>query len=226
MTLSLDILQKTLPKQMKAKVTQSLLDKVNASLTDPNTAEMLRENIVGYSNVLKEGRFTFDNYISAVKYVSYKSMGDTNTAAYIKTFPQRYASFKANGTNDKDIASYITAYNKNKLVNLIFDQSLIPVHVLNAEVHQKAINHLLHLVGNAKSEKVQCDAATSLLTHLKRPETQKIELEVGVKDTSALDSLKQTTRELAAQQKKMIELGTYSAKDIIQTPLVIEGECS
>ena len=226
MDLTVDLLQKTLPTQMKAKVNQSMVDKINSVLTDPNSAEMLRENIIGYANVLKEGRFTFDNYIYAVKYVSYKVMGDTNVAAYVKTFPARYAGFKANGTNDKDIGSYITAYNKNKLVNLVYEQALIPTHILNADIFQQAINRLADLMVNAQSEKVQGDAATSLLTHLKRPEAQKIELEIGVIDTSAIDGLKQTMRELAVQQKRMIEDRTYTAKEIAQASLIIEGSCS
>lgn len=224
--LTTELMKKALPRNMKARVNQEFVDKINGAITDPNTAEMLRDNIIGYADVLAEGRYKMDDYINAVKYVSFKTMGKTNTAAYIATFPDRYTSFKANGTSDKDIASYITSYNKNKLVNLIYEQTLIPTHILNADIHQKAINRLADLMVNASSEKVQSDSANALLTHLKRPETQKVELDIGVKESSAIAELNHTMKILAAQQVELVGSKAYSLKEVSQIRLmpVIEGE--
>lgn len=224
--LTTELMKKALPRNMKARVNQEFVDKINLALTDPNTAEMLRDNIIGYADILAEGRYKMDDYINAVKYVSFKTMGKTNTAAYIATFPDRYTNFKANGTSDKDIASYITSYNKNKLVNLIYEQTLIPTHILNADIHQQAINRLADLMVNASSEKVQSDSANALLTHLKRPETQKVELDIGVRESSAIAELNHTMKILAAKQVDLIGSNAYSIKEISQLKLqpVIEGE--
>ena len=151
-------------------------------------------------------------------------MGCTNIDAYTKTFPAKYARFIAQGVSAKDIASYVTAYNKNKLVNLIFEQTLIPSYVLNQDLYQKALNVQADLMMNAKSEKVRCDSANSLLTHLKMPETQKVELEIGVKEDSTIAALRATTMELTKQQRLMVESGAMNAQDIAHGRLIIEGE--
>lgn len=222
--LTTELMKKALPRNMKARVTQEFVDKINLTLTDPNTAEMLRDNIIGYADILAEGRYKMDDYINAVKYVSFKTMGKTNTAAYIATFPDRYTSFKANGTSDKDIASYITSYNKNKLVNLIYEQTLIPTHILNADIHQKAINRLADLMVNANSEKVQSDSANALLTHLKRPETQKVEIDIGVKENPLMEDMKRTMLQLAQEQKRSLDLGLMDAKGIAHQAIITEAE--
>ena len=212
--LTIATMQQAVPRQMRTRIDQDFVDKINAVLTDPNTADMMRDNIIGYADVLQGGRYKLDDYINAVRYVSFKTMGKTNTAAYIATFPDRYTAFKANQVTDKDIASYITAYNKNKLVNLVYDLTIIPTHILNADIHQKAINRLADLMVNAASEKVQSDSANALLTHLKRPETQKVEMSVNVAENSQMKEVKDTMRQLAEQQLKLIQAGAFTAKDI------------
>ena len=223
--LTTELMQKALPRNMRTRVDQTFVDKINKAITDPNTAEMLRDNIIGYADVLAEGRYKLDDYINAVKYVSFKTMGKTNIAAFVATFPDRYASYKANGTNDKDIASYITSYNKNKLVNIIYEQTLVPTHILNADIHQKAINHLAKLMTDSDvSYKVQSDSANALLTHLKRPETQKVELDVGIKENPLLDDMRTLVRQFSEKQLNSITSGESTAQQIAHQPITINVE--
>lgn len=223
--LSTDVLQGALPSKMKGRINQELVDKINKDLGDPDTAEILKENILGYISVLKTGRIKVEDYVNAVKYVSFKLMGDSNITAWVKVFPDRYARLKGNGVPDKDIHAHVSIYNKNKIVNEIMEQALVPTHIINADVFQKAINVQASLMSDPDvSPKVRSDAANSLLTHLKRPEAQKIELDVGLKDTSEVQELKQITMELAAQQQRMIKAGTHSPKEIAHQELIIEGE--
>jgi hypothetical protein len=162
---------------------------------------------------MQDGRFKASEYVNAVKYVSHKLMGCTNIEAYSKTFPDKMQRFGAQGVQPKDIASYVTAYNKSKLVNLIFEQTLIPVHVLNQDMYQKALNHQLYLMTNAKSEKVQTEAANSLLTQLRPPDVKKIELDISHKEDSSIAQLRQATLELARQQREGIRAGQITAQD-------------
>ena len=124
----------------------------------------------------------------------------------------------------KDIASYVTAYNKSKLVNLIFEQTMVPFHVLNQDVYQKAINVQAELMLHANSEKVRSDAAAHILTHLKPPETTKIELDVGVQKDSSIDALRAATLSLVAEQRDALKAGVVTAQDVAHQPVVIEGE--
>ena len=109
--------------------------------------------------------------------------------------------------NEKDIASYITAYNKSKLVNLIFAQAQIPTYILNAPLFQQAINVQAALMMNAKSEMVRFQAANSLLTHLKAPETTKVELDIGITHNTVIDDYEKAMSLMVAKQKELIMAG-------------------
>lgn len=222
--LTIDQFKTALPDKVKKSVNQELIDQINNTLSEPELYEAYRDNLLSYTRVMADGRFKIQNYIDAVKYVSHKLMGCSNIDAYTKTFPNKYQNFLAQGVAAKDIASYVTAYNKSKLVNLIFEQTLIPAYVLNQDLYQKALNTQAELMITAKSEKVRCDAANSLLTHLKMPETQKVELEIGVKEDSSIAALRATTLELARQQRLMMESGAMNAQEVAHGKLIIEGE--
>lgn len=222
--LTIDQFKTALPDKVKKSVNQELIDQINKTLSEPELYEAYRDNLLSYTRVMADGRFKIQNYIDAVKYVSHKLMGCSNIDAYTKTFPDKYQNFLAQGVAAKDIASYVTAYNKSKLVNLIFEQTLIPAYVLNQDLYQKALNTQAELMITAKSEKVRCDAANSLLTHLKMPETQKVELEIGVREDSSIAALRATTLELARQQRLMVESGAMNAQEVAHGRLIIEGE--
>ena len=213
------------PTGMKRNVTPEFIDKLNAIAEDPSTIETFKENVLSYAGVMQDGRFKLSQYINAVKYVSYKLLGSTNIAAYIKTFPETYQRLVDRGVCDKDISSYVSGYNKTKLVNLIYEQSFIPTYVLNAHLFQDALNVQADLMLNARSEKVRSDAANSLLTHLKRSEVQKIELDIGVKEDKSIQDLRATTLELVKQQRAMIESGKVSALAIAESNIItVEAE--
>jgi len=194
---------------------------VNSISSDPEQARVIRENFIGYSSCLLKGRFKSEDYVHAVAYVSYKLMGYNNQESYARTFPARYRGLVAKGTSSKDISSYVHAYNKNKLVNLILEQSVIPSWVLNQDVYQKAINTQLELMVTAKSEKVRSDAANSILTHLKKPEKAEIELNIGVQETSGMKELKDALTSMAEKQRELITSGA-TTREVAHQPL-IEG---
>lgn len=223
--LTVDQFKQALPDKVKKSVNQELIDQINTTLSDPEMYEAYRDNLLSYTKVMADGRFKVSDYVNAVKYVSHKLMGCTNIDAYTKTFPDKYTRFVNQGVSAKDIASYVTAYNKSKLVNLIFEQTLIPSYVLNQDLYQRALNVQADLMVNAKSEKVRCDAANSLLTQLKAPEVKKVELDIGVKEDSSIAALRATTLELARQQRLMLEAGAMNAQEIAHSRLeVIDAE--
>lgn len=218
--LSIEQFKAALPDKVRRNVTQEVVDRVNAVLSNPDMFENYRDNLLSFSRVMADGKFTIDQYLSAVKYVSHKMMGDSHIAAYSKTFPEKMARFSAQGVDPKDIASYVTAYNKSKLVNLIFEQTLVPVHILNMGMYQEALNIQMDLARNAKSEKVRADAANSVLTQLKPPEVKKVELDIGLKEDSSIQQLREATMALAAQQRQAIQAGVSSAQDIAHQRVV------
>jgi hypothetical protein len=202
-----------LPDKLKKSVNPALMAQINSTLSQPELFEAYRDNLVSYTKVMADGKFKVESYIDAVKYVTHKLMGCTNIEAYMKTFPVRYQTMVGQGVQAKDIASYVTAYNKGKLVNLIYEQTLIPSYVLNQDLYQRALNVQANLMMNAKSEKVRSDAANSLLVQLKQPEIKKIEMDIGIKtEGSALEALRKASEELAMRQQASIRAGTMDAQ--------------
>ena len=212
--------KQVVPSQFKASVSQELIDQINKTLSDPDMYETYRDNLLSYAHVMREGKFKMEDYINAIKYCSHKIMGGSNVDAFVKTFPDRYQAMLSAGKNAKDISSFVTSYNKNKLVNLILEQSMIPSWVLNQDLYQKALNVQAELMMTANSEKVRSDAANSILTHLKPPEVTKVELDIGLKKDSAMEDLKSTLTELALKQQQFIGAGVTQVKELAQQKLV------
>lgn len=202
-----------------------MADTLNTITNDPIAAENIRENFMGYSSVLKDGRFKTEDYINAVAYVSYKIMGHSNEDAYARTFPQRYQTLLANNKSKKDISAYVSAFHRGKLVNLIMEQSLVPTWVLNQDIHQKAINTLADLMVNANSEKVQAEAAIGLLTHLKKPEPKgDFQINLNTADNAGMKEMREMLGQLAQQQQKLIAQGDMKTIDVAGAKLMTKTE--
>lgn len=217
--LTKELVERAVPANLKSSITQQLVDRINGAVTDPIIAENIRDNFIHYTSVLKDGKFKTEDYLNAVMYVSFKLMGNTNHDAYMKTFPQRYQDLLAKGTHSKDIAAYVAAYNKGKLVNLVFEQAAVPSWVLNQHMFQEALSTQYDLMTSAQSEKVRTEAANSLLTHLKRPEVAKSQIDLNLKDSSGMSELKEAMRQMAEQQQAMIQ-GGHTARQIAATPII------
>lgn len=222
--MTVELLKATLPKAMHSSATQEWADHINAIVLDPEVAEEVRNNFLSYTKVLQEGKFKTESYLDAVTYVTHKLMGYSNQDAYIRTFPQRYQTLVARGISAKDLSAYVAAYHSNKLVNLILEQSIVPSWLLNRDVYQRAINTQFELMTDVDvSAKVRSDAANSILTHLKQPEAQKIELEVGVKQSGGVADLMATMRQLAKQQQELIQAGV-PARQVARQKLTVDGQ--
>lgn len=226
---SVEQVREALPVKFRKSLNDEVLQDIHKMLSDPDMYEMYRDNLVSYTSVLNEGKFKVADYVKAVKYCSFRIMGLAQIDSYKKTFPEKYQRWVANGVLPKDIASYVTAYNKNKMVNKIMAQAEVPFFILNQDLRQKALNHAANLMMNAASEKVQVEALAQVLNHTKPPETAKIELDIGVKESSVIGALREQTLAYARQQRSLIQAGQLTAKgaaesDLITVSQVIEHE--
>lgn len=212
------------PSNLRSSITQDLVDKLNTATTDDIARDAIQKNFLSYVNVMKEGKFKLDEYLSAVMFVSFKLMGDTDKDAYAKTFPDRYLALVQKGTPDKTISSYVSMFRKGKLVNLIMEQSLVPTWVLNNHMFQEALNTQFDLMKNAQSEKVRTEAANSLLTHLKKPEPAKgaIKITMGDAEQNTMNALVDAMNGLVDAQRSAIVNGTMKTIDVAGSRLIAE----
>ena len=200
--------KRCLPAALKGSMDDSVREQFNKCLEDPYTRDIMGQNLIGYTSVLQQGKFKLSSYISAVRYCTYKSMGDTNILAYKKTFPERFTEFEDKDLPMNQINSYVTAYNKSKLVSLVYQALAIPTSILNQDVFQEAINVQRSLMLDPKvSPMVRCQSAKALMDCLKPEEVKQMELSVSVKESDTVEELRKTTNELAKAQLKALQNG-------------------
>ena len=215
----------SLPASVQGGVSDTLVNELNQIITDPDFREAFRDNMISYNKVLSEGKFKLSSYMNAVMYVSYKLMGYNNLDSYSKTFPAKFQTWMQQGKSAQTISAHVAMYNKSKLVNLVYAQAVIPTHVLNQDKFQEAINHQFFLMKNAASEKVQSDAANSLMIHLKPPEEKQVNLNIGIEETDSIKDLYAAIGSLAAKQVESIEKKVMTAGEMAAAR-IIEGECT
>lgn len=217
--ISIEDLKTSLPAKMQKVINQELADNINSTLAHPELYKVYRENFISYAKVMADGRFSIPEYLNAIKYVTHKLSGCTNKEAFARTFPDKNREWVAAGVTEKTISVYVHAYNQSKLVMLIFEQAIIPTWLVNQELYQKALNVQAELMLTARSEKVRSDAANSILTHLKTPETQKIQLSIGVPEHDSIKELRNETARLVEAQRLSITSQQSTAQDIAHNPI-------
>ncbi len=230
--MTIEELKAGVPKHSRGLISQKVVDVFNnlEGEEGEDFAEHYKQNFITLSRVLKGGEYRISDYISAVKFVSYKLLENTDIDSYMMTFPNRYArlllKYENVGTEEeiraKSISPFVSAYKKNDLVAKLTEQALVPARILNAPMFQDALNVNYDLMYNARSEIVQQKAADSLLVHLAQPEIQKIELEVGVKGQDEIGAMREEMRRLAGLQQGAIVAGSNTPLQIAESKLMHE----
>lgn len=217
--LTIEEFREALPDKVKKSVSPSLINEINKTLSDPDLYELYRDNLLSYTSVMMDGKFKISGYLDAIKYVCHKLRGLTNERAYELTYPKKMLDWATKKVPSSHQSSYISAYNKSKLVQSLMAQTMTPTWVLNQDMYQQALNTQADIMVNAKSDMARTAAANSILTQLKPPEAQKIELDVSVKEDSSINVLRQATLELAAQQRLAMQAGQSDALDVAESKI-------
>lgn len=218
-------LKEAVPKKSKNVITQKLVDDINNMAYDEQFRENYRDNLIGFASILSEGRYKITDYINAVRYVGLRLMGNNKINSYTKAFPDRYQKFLNDGASAKTIASYSTAYSKGELVNKMLGQAMIPIHIMNADILQAAINKQYAIMNNDDASfKVQSDAATSLMVNLRPPEAKEVKLEIKVEQHSYIDDLRASANAFASKQIEKIVEGVVTVEEVVQSDLIIDND--
>lgn len=185
--------------------------------------KLIQDNFITYKKILDEGKYSVDEYLNAVMFVSFRMAGDSKQEAYRKVFPERYKRLIESGAEPKKIASFTSAYSKTKLVVGITEQSYIPTWVLNQDKYQAALNAQYELMLTAKSEMVRCKAAECLIQHLKKPDVVDVPLININVNNDGIAKLENALTALAEQQLQAIQTGTPT-KTIVEAEIVTEED--
>lgn len=197
----------------------------NSDETMEHYRDEYKENLLTYSNIIKEGidgrSVKIKDYLGAVKFVTCNLAGHTKASAYIIAFPDRYIDLiDKNGEKEakETIYKYASAYSRTKIVKTILETSHIPLWILNQDMPQKAIKVLADIMENeCSSDKARVDAALGLLKELKKPEALEINKmdNTSEKPEDVVKSMLDRLAEIATSQKKMIEGDFTTVEEVI-----------
>jgi len=208
MELTKEIVTKVLPKDKKKLVTDNVIQFLNKAETNETVVNEFRENFLTYSKILQSSRYSLEEYVNAVRFVTYKMLGYSDIDSYAMVFPERYNRLieKFNGETDR-INAYSSRFKSTKLVTQIMEQTLVPSYIYNAPLFQEALLELSRIMVSSKSDIARVNAASNILQYTKAPEEKNINLEIGYKENDTIRELKSTMEQLATMQKKQLEKG-------------------
>ena len=212
-------LQNAIPDRKNA-ITDELVDLINQIQTEPEfQGETMMQTMITYQNALKGARVSMRAYVNAIRFCAYLvSMDDNYTEAYKRTFYDTdFVKVRANvSTSDPryaELTSAASRYRRSKLVVDILTLSQVPLDMLFAGYRYKAMAVLAETMVTAKLDRDRIQAARSVL-EMTKSDTIKVDLDVGVRESSAVASLKTQLAEMAAQQVALLNSGTASLKEL------------
>lgn len=201
-------------------ITQEAVDIINSSMNDPEfQGESLLQTASIYESVLKGSRSSVPEYLNAVRFCAYMSTNDANyTEAYKKVFAQRAfvkerAKLPTDSPKYAELTSAASRYRRSKIVVDILTASQVPLDMIFTGYRYKAIGVLAEIMTEGRFDRDRVNAAKELLAATKGPENLKIELDVGVKEDSAIKQMNDQLSQMAARQAAMLESGVSSLEE-------------
>lgn len=234
--LTIEQVKKDMPLK-KGIITQDAVDIINASLNDPEfQGESLVQTAAIYEAVLRGARASIPEYLNAIRFCAYMSTNSSNyTEAYKKVFSDReFVRLRRDLPTDDprygELTSAASRYRRTKLVTDILTASQVPLDLIFTGHRYKAIGVLADVMENGKYDRDKINAAKELLAATKGPDNVKIELDVGVSESSAVDQLNDQLAAIAGRSLKHLEAGATSLKELGAMKVIdsdiIEGEVS
>lgn len=215
---SLEAIKKLVPKTQRVLITEDFVSRLEASVKDNVIADEFKNNFITYLNVLSKGKYKMDDYISAVKYVSFKLLDYSNIKAYAATFPERYQRLVDEG---HQIDAFVSMYNKNKLVLQIYEQTIVPSYVLNAPLHQEALNTLASMIHDEDVRGMtKVKACEAILAYTKQPEVIKGELTIGIEQSDTINDLREVTEKLAETYRQALTGGARTLTQVAEARII------
>lgn len=178
-------LQQKFPAK-RSTITEETVQFINDTMQNPDfdSATFLTQ-LVDYQGAMIDSSASMTEYINAIKFCAYLEAEQNMTEAYRRArandkFVQDRAMART-GTNEyNELTMQASRYRKSKLVRQILTQSDMPLYLMFQGARYKAVAVLAREMEEAAYSKDRISAAEKLLTHVKPPENNKVELEVGL----------------------------------------------
>lgn len=209
--ITIDQMKSAFPKKKNA-ITQEAVDIINDSMVDPEfQGESLLKTASIYQEVLAGARASVPEFLNAIRFCAYISTEDANyTEAYKRVFVERdFVKERLSAPTDSqkyvELTSAASRYRRSKLVVDILTVSQVPLDLIFSGYRYKAIGVLAGIMETARYDRDKINAAKELLVATKGADNVKIELDVGVQESTALQQLNDQLSQVAHRQKLLLE---------------------
>ena len=208
--LTVEDVQNALPSRKNA-ITQELVDVLNEVKDEAEfQGESLLNTAVVYEKLMINNKSSVREFVDAIRFCAYLvTMDDNYTEAYKKTFYYRdfvkeRISADTKSIKYAELTSAASRYRRNnKLVADLLVYSQAPLEIMFLGWRYKAVG----------VDRDKINAAKELLVATKGPETKRIELDIGVKENSAIASLNEQLSVMAGKQVMLLESGARELSD-------------
>ena len=213
--ITLEELKERFPAK-KNTINEETVKLINDAMNDPQfSGEEFINTMLDYQNVLATSSASFKEYVNAIKFCAYLESTDFNiTEAYKLARASdefvRERMFAPTDSNEyRELTHRASTHHKSPLVRKILTQSDMPLHLMFQGARYRAVAVLAREMTDAEYSKDRIAAADKLLTHVKPPENQKIELDIGMTSEakSVTASLMDQLAVMATQQRRLLEAG-------------------
>lgn len=218
--LTLNQLKQMFPEK-KRTLNQETVDIVNDAITDPSfDGFTLLDNLTTYKSVMEKNNGGFLKYVEALKFCAFlEGMKDNVTQAYIRTFGYReFVRERMNADTSsneyKELTFAASRYRRSPMVVDILTMADIPLYLMFQSHRYEAVGVLAKMMKTAPLAKDRVAAADKLLTHVKPPDNLKIEMDIGVKENTALKDLEAQLAAMAKASLDKLEKGDTSLKEL------------
>lgn len=213
-----DMTVEDLKKRFPAKkntINEDTVALINEASNDPSfNGDEFVNTLMDYQNVMSTCSGSMKEYINAVKFCAYLEAEEFNiTEAYKRArandqFVIDRLDAEVGSGPYRELTSAASRYNRSPMVRQILTQSDMPLYLMFQGARYKAVSILANEMVSATYSKDRINAADKLLSHVKPPENVQIELDIGVKENSAVQQLNDQLAELAVRQKTHLEAGS------------------
>lgn len=190
--------------------------------------ESYKENLISFSSMVQEGqKVRMTDYLSAVKFITYRNSGLSITESYKLTKHKEVSQAILEGVSEEKIENRAKAYSQNKIVKQIQSNSQMPLHMVYGDYIVDGINRM-HKIIMTGSNRDAINAFDSLARNIMPKNDIEIKVEANLLDDK-LKALSEMQKNVAVEVTHKIESGSMSITDLLNKvnrpkDLVIEGE--
>lgn len=210
------------PHELRQRFTPKAVNKMLERIDDEESKDSFIENLIDFSALLGDGRYSHTAFVNAVKFVTYRLMDRSKLDCYKLTFPDKYERMLEAGRDKNHIATVAWRYANGKLPTDMMKQARVELSVIFTAERVKVATELSKIALYSPKELNRIKAAEVFLTHTAPPD-EGMQLDVNVTGDDTIQKLTQLLSDQAIRQKEKIITGEYTAAEVAgENPFLVE----